>query len=313
MPKRDSDRDLSLPEPGRTTAPLPNSPYRAGQYAPPPPPLPIYNTTPPPAEPPPSAYGGLSGVYPRVPSTAPKNRGGSFLGGIVAAIVVIALIGVGIAVLNGNKGSTAHAGTTTTAKGGPTSVPTVEPTTATGTNPSPTFTPTEPPATATPNPHMLPPPPAGFINFLPQGENWGLNYRIGTQVHSESGALPVTGQNVKAIVFDLGQSSTFTVYDLTQPISPDQAQSLFDAIAQALNASDIQILDQGPVTLGTNLWMSLHLRATIDGQQYEGYCFYTTHGTGANAVSMIAPAGDTFANVNTSDFTPMIDSFTYLS
>ncbi|MBA3827143.1 MAG: hypothetical protein H0X24_25025, partial [Ktedonobacterales bacterium] len=302
MPQRDNRPSPLGPEPGRTTAPLPNSPYAGGGgYAPPPPPAPIY--TAPPMAPPPTAYGGISGVYPQAPRVrAPKSRGGSFIVGVLAAIVVIAVLaGVGLAALNGGlagKGATAvHPGTTpapgvATTAPGTTPVPTL----------APTFTPTEVPPTVapSPNPHSLPPPPPGFINYLPQNDDWGLNYRIGTQIHAQSGALPLDGQNVNAIIFDEGHDATFTVYDLSQAIPADQGQTIFDAVTQTLHAEDVQILEQKLTQVGANAWEEVHLRTTISGVRYEAYCFYAPHGTGANAVSMLAPAGDGFAAINTS-------------
>ncbi len=317
MPQRTPDRNDRTqrfgPEPVPTTAPMPPSPYGANRaYPPPPPPPPLY-TAPPAVSPPPSAYGGMPGVN-RPPAGAPRNRGGSFIGGIVAAIIVVVLAGVGIAALNGGlsrpSSVAGHTGVTP-----PAGVATTAPGTTPAPTDSPTFTPTAAPPTVTPspNPHAVPTPISGFATYLPQGDDWGLNYRVGSQIHAQTSALPGAGQNVTAIIFDLGHSATFTVYDLAQPIPADQAQTLFDAVTAALHATDVQILDQGATQLGANSWAVVHLRATIAGQRYEGYCLYAPHGTSANAVSMVAPVGDGFTSINTTDFTPMIDSFTYLA
>jgi hypothetical protein len=283
------------PEPGRTTQPMP-SPYRGQNAGTPPPP-------PPPQAPYPSEEHYFEPAYSlphvTIPPVRKSHRGRNVFAGMLTGIVLVALGGVGLALSQGGltvPKAPATTGGTTSAQQPPTA--TTASATATAAPATPTLAP----------PQSLAAPQPGFTQYTTPV--WGIDYPTSGQPSDSSISTPIG--TVPTTTFRFDDQTQFLVGTLPLQVPDSQAQSVLNAIASAINATDVQILDQEDgVQLGQNSWSELHVRATVAGQRLEARLYYSTFGNEAVAISASAPIHE-FTAIDQSAFQPMIQSFAYL-
>jgi hypothetical protein len=289
-----SDDDLTVPgamytpDAGDGTQPL-ASPYQGDAGAPPPPPTgpaPQWRPAQAPLRPP-----------------APKGQGGLlFVAGALVAVALLAFAGIAFALAQVN-GNPQH---TNTVAYGATSTP--HPTTTSATTPtvSPTTAPTiVPTSSSAPG---LPPAPPGFTAYTSSDGIWGLNYPQGaniqtTTTQTDRGDVPTT-------TFALDYGATFAVFDMPQ--RANKIQQVLNLVATALNADNVQIVEQGTLPLPSITWQEVRVMATVDGEPINADLYYAPHAGGATVISMSAPP-DQYALANETLFQTMLLSFTYLS
>ena len=288
------------PDFGRSTQPMPPSPYPHLQADVPPPPPPQMDIPWRGEDPTMAAGPNYPRNYPPAPPPSQRNNTPLFLGVIMISLALALVAGAVFAVAISKGGHTTP--TTTTgqvATHPPNGTPTHSPTAVT--------TPTPPTATIQAGAQTIPSAPQGFSQYVSASGLWGLDMPNGVNPSYQD---PPIGDE-QAAEFAVVHHGKFVVYTFHSTITTDQFSAALQQLIEAYQPSNVQQGPQGAAQIGQNTWQSVQFTITSNDQDYTTRFLYSTHGANSVIISMSAPV-DSYNEVNQRAFQEMLISFTYL-
>jgi hypothetical protein len=210
----------------------------------------------------------------------PPQKSNSPLGliiGVVAAVIVVALIGTLFIVGKGGAGPLAALGATATPVG--------------------TATPTPLPPTPT-----VPPAPAGFTTYTAPDNTYTMAY--------PSDWISSPASTAAAFISSDAQDY-FLALDSPAQATPAQYATFVKSFADALGATNVKISTTSTKsTLGANSWNKESGTMTYLNKAYTIVILGTDHGSTTFFLVYFAPTGD-FKTIESTDFTVMATSLVF--
>ena len=163
-------------------------------------------------------------------------------------------------------------------------------------------------------PEQSPPaPPPGFRTYVSSNKVWSIGYPEEADIATNTlTAQGITAQTVQFAMVGVDDAA-LTVYDVPQVIASDQAQGIASSLIQAFGATDVRYTQSWtPVTYAGLGWQRLTMTATVGGEQFKIVVLYHVHGARSIVLGAAAPI-DQYAGYDTYDFTPMVNTFAFLS